>query len=98
MVTCDYCEKLAELVSGRAIYPHRYDLAGNHFWRCKFCDAHVGTHPSTIIPLGNLANYALRAMRMKAHREFDPIWKGGRMTRKRAYGWLSERTGIPPER
>ncbi len=34
----------------------------------------------------------------EAHREFDPIWKGGRMTRKRAYGWLSERTGIPPER
>jgi hypothetical protein len=31
---------------------------------------------------------------MAAHDAFDPLWKEGRMKRKEAYKWLSERMGL----
>ena len=32
---------------------------------------------------------------MAAHAVFDPLWKGGPMTRSAAYGWLADQLGIP---
>ena len=94
---CPYCGDWAELVGGDVIYPRRPDLAAKKFWRCAACDAYVGCHGLTSVPLGRLANKDLREAKKKAHAAFDPIWKGGTLTRKAAYSWLAKMMGIPSE-
>lgn len=92
-VTCQYCGKLAELVTGREVYPHRTDLGHKPFWACLPCGAWVGCHPGTTRRLGRLANADLRRLRAQAHAAFDPRWKsGGR--RREQYAWLAERLGM----
>ncbi len=62
------------MVSGMTLFG-RDDIADNNYWRCEPCDAHVGCHPHTTVPLGKLADYDLRRAREDLHRVFDPIWK-----------------------
>lgn len=93
-VRCDYCQKRAEKVSGREVYPHRPDLFGKTFWRCRPCEAHVGCHPDSTRPLGGLANKELRQARQRAHAAFDPIWKSGGMRRTAAYKWLAKAMSV----
>jgi hypothetical protein len=71
---CPYCGHFADLVTGKVIYPHRPDLANKRAYRCDPCDAHVGCHPGTIVPLGRLANAELRAAKMSVHEVFDKHW------------------------
>lgn len=98
MVICDYCGNKAALVTGRKIYPHRPDLFPLWFWHCEPCKAWVGCHKnSDAQPLGRLANAELRLAKSAAHRDFDPLWKSGEMTRKQAYQWLSNQLGIPAD-
>ena len=92
---CSYCNNEAELVNGDVIYPHRPNLHHLRFWQCAPCDARVGCHEGTERPLGRLANAELRQAKMAAHAVFDPLWKGGPMTRNTAYGWLADQLGIP---
>lgn len=94
MVTCDYCGKAAEFVTGREVYPHRPDLFGKKLYRCLPCNAVVGCHEGTETPLGRLANPELRKAKMEAHAFFDPIWKGKSKKRGSAYAWLSDQLGI----
>lgn len=103
-VTCDYCGQLAELVTGKDVYPHRDDLAVLNFWRCKPCKAWVGCHQAYrngrgrgdgTMPLGRLANNELRKLKNNTHNRFDRLWLHGPMTRTQAYTWLSEQLGIP---
>lgn len=91
---CPYCDRRADFVTGNAIYPHRPDLFGKHFWVCSPCGAYVGCHPGTTNALGRLADAELRAWKQKAHAAFDPLWKGGKQKRHDAYGWLAEQLGI----
>ena len=99
MIICLYCNKPAELVEGLTIYPHRPDLNDRKFYYCKPCGAYVGTHRSTGMPLGALANYETREARKKAHAAFDPIWRELKMcSRKRAYKRLSKAMGLPEEK
>ena len=91
---CPYCSKEAEQVTGKSIYPCRKDLYKRIFYCCKDCDAYVGTHKRSSIPLGTLANEELRKMRGKAHCCFDPLWKECHMLRYEAYAWLAEELGI----
>lgn len=99
-VTCPYCHQPAPLVSGLQVYPLRRDLWAKKFYQCKACDAMVGCHPPALgdgrggigdgtVPLGQLANAALRRARQAAHDAFDPIWKTRRMRRRDAYAWLA---------
>lgn len=104
-VQCDYCGQNAELVNGQRIYPNRPDLKHLKFWLCEPCKAYVGTHKPNCKhgfdgtdPLGRLANAELRLEKQKAHAAFDPLWKSGQMTRREAYAWLSEATGIDADR
>ncbi len=94
MIICPYCQGEARLVDGRAVYPNRRDLWDKPVWACLPCRAWVGCHPDTEVPLGRLADSALRAAKMAAHAAFDPIWREGRMTRKAAYRWLAAQMGI----
>ena len=105
---CPYCGKTAVLVSGTHIYPHRRDLYALRFWACDPCSAYVGCHKAGAwmyvggekilsngtLPLGRLANAALRREKSAAHAAFDPLWKTGRMRRREAYSWLAKQLGI----
>lgn len=93
-VVCTYCGNQAELVTGKAIYPHRADLYGKRFYLCVPCGAYVGCHKDTTNPLGRLANVVLRAAKVRAHAAFDPMWQGGVRRRGDAYGWLADQLGI----
>lgn len=105
--TCDYCGRLAVLVGGNAIYPHRPDLYARRFWQCAPCDAYVGCHPPAggngkgghgdgAVPMGRLANAELRKAKRRAHDAFDPLWKSRQMSRQSAYKWLAGELGISP--
>lgn len=92
---CPYCGKPAKLVTGKVLFPHLPGLAGNHFWRCAPCGAHVGCHAGTTKPYGQLANVELRKARTDAHSQFDQLWKLNYMSRNKAYEWLAETLDIP---
>lgn len=91
---CPYCHEASEKVIGKEIYPYRADLWFKTFYRCEPCDAYVGCHPGTEVPLGRLANAELRAAKQMAHLAFDRKWKDGGMKRNEAYRWLAETLGI----
>lgn len=103
-LTCPYCSKPAELVTGAQLYPHRDDLKALNFWRCAPCDAYVGCHGGTEAPLGRLANATLRQAKRAAHTSFDALWRGaGRgkardIARGEAYRWLSGVMKLPPDK
>lgn len=96
---CDYCQNEARFVSGDKIYPHRPDLKDKKFYACFQCKAWVGCHPGTDVPLGRLANAALRRWRGRAHHAFDALWQriGAPMSRTEAYAWLANGLGIAGE-
>ena len=86
---CPFCGKRAVLQPDSFVYGKSY---GGNSWVCsRFpnCDAYVGCHPGTAIPLGTLANKELRLWRNAAHRAFDPIWQKAGVTRKAAYQHLA---------
>jgi hypothetical protein len=93
-IICPYCDKPAEQVTGKEIYPERYDLWDRNYWRCVPCDAYVGCHIHTTRPLGRMANAAQRKAKRIAHSRFDVVWKSGQFDRKGAYAWLASRMGL----
>lgn len=91
---CPYCGGKSVLVETAAIY-HGRDFGWA--WACENypeCDAYTGCHGKSKLPLGRLANAELRRAKRAAHRVFDPMWRGGGLTRSQAYAWLSEQLGI----
>ncbi len=66
-------------------------------WYCDDCQASVGCHPDTDIPLGYLADRDTKRSRMLAHEAFDPFWKSGNNGRQDTYSWLASQMGIPPK-
>lgn len=66
-------------------------------YACRDCDASVGMHPFTAIPLGILADKATREARKRAKAPFQRLYQSGRMTRDEAYRQLAQRMGIPHE-
>jgi hypothetical protein len=107
-IKCPYCGQEAKLVNGQHVYPHRPDLKSLNFWACDPCDAYVGCHKEGAtfllnkkqvrsdgtMPLGRLADARLRRAKSAAHAAFDPIWKGGSMSRHAAYAWLAEKMNL----
>lgn len=93
---CGYCNVVAELVHGGVIYPRRHDLRLLKFWLCRQCGAYTGTHINspTHAPKGGLARTERRLARIEAHKAFDPLWRGGGMTRAAAYAWLRLKLGL----
>lgn len=92
------------------VYGERARLFGDgHVWMCSNypkCDAYVGCHRGTTIPLGRIANRELRRAKMAAHAAFDPIWRDysrrnrvpKRRARLNAYLWLAEELRMPAEK
>lgn len=63
--------------------------------RYPACNAYVYAHRSSRLPLGTLADPALRRKRRQAHNALDRLWKQGLMIRKEAYRWLQVQMGLP---
>ncbi len=91
---CPYCTAQAELVKGKRVFPHNKTISKLNFWVCFGCDARVGTHKGTTVPLGPLANEELRKYRHKSHLLFDRIWKDTNVKRSTAYTWLAKELGM----
>ena len=94
-VICPYCGAKAELKDSAILYRGRsygkVYLCSNY----PTCDAYCGVHKGTDVPLGRLANAELREWKKRAHAAFDPLWKTGGISRKRAYAIASDIMGKP---
>lgn len=93
--TCPYCTRPAVLLASSATLYGGRDFGPA--WACEPCGAWVGCHKGGRRPLGRLADKALRAAKQRAHAAFDPMWKGGEMSRRGAYAWLADALGIAPK-
>lgn len=96
---CPYCGAEVVLREYSYIYHKKKNKKG-YVWVCSNypkCNSYVGCHEGTTLPLGRPANARLRTLKKEAHKQFDPIWKSGLMTRKEAYQWLSSMLKIPIE-
>lgn len=89
---CPYCQKKARWCDNAERYGRRYGTSYMCYW-CKDCDAYVGCRNNTKQPLGTMADKELRELRMTAHGLFDPMWKGGGMSRTEAYNFLKNNFG-----
>lgn len=90
---CPYCGAEVVLKTAYEIYGSEKSKNWGYVWVCSNfpeCNSYVGCHKGTTIPLGRLANPRLRELKREAHRQFDPLWKSGLMSRSHAYHWLSD--------
>lgn len=92
---CSYCGSPAVLKPASEIYhdPNREGCvyACSHY---PVCDAYVSVFPGSKVPMGTLANSALRKKRILAHQTFDQLWKSGIFTRNQAYQWIADKLGL----
>lgn len=92
---CPSCGILAEFVDDKTLYGK--DFGGKMFYWCPKCNARVGTHEGTPIPMGTMAGPLTLELRKKCHEAFDKKWKSGEMTRDEAYAWLAQVMQLSPE-
>ena len=92
---CPYCSGLVELVSNSRIYNGREFGEWPYAFHCEPCDAYVGLHPHTDIPLGTLANVELRGARKVHKTYFQKVCETFDLGRTPAYQWLAGAMGIP---
>ena len=77
-IRCPYCGANAKLRPASVVYGEM--TLDNHAYvyvcdRYPACDAYVGAHAESKLPMGTLANGDLRNKRIRAHRAFDQLWK-----------------------
>lgn len=90
---CPYCAGVVELIENSRKYGRSYG-AWPYMYACSECDAYVGLHPQTDIPLGTLADQPLREARKESKRVFfNWIAKEG-IPRGKAYSRLAKMMGI----
>lgn len=94
--TCPYCNGEVKIAGHDEIYGRAY---GEWPWAylCTECRAYVGMHPFTNIPLGTLANAALRKARKECKQPFEMLWQGAGWTRDQTYEGLAAHMGIEQE-
>jgi len=90
---CPYCAEPSVFVDSKRIYGVSHGM----IYLCIPCNAYVGVHKNSKKALGRLADKELRSWKMKAHKNFDKLWRSKKMSRKVAYKWFSEKMGIDPE-
>lgn len=90
---CNHCDKEAQWVENKKVYGKNYGKSYMIWW-CEDCDAYVGCHKNTVIPLGKyLVKAPVRKARQKVHAVIDPLWKSGKYTRKKVYQMLNDAFG-----
>lgn len=93
-IACRYCEGRVHLVRNSEIYNGRSYGDWPFAYLCRDCRAYVGLHPDTDVPLGTLADDALRAARNRSKAVFHKHISDTGMGRTRAYRWLAEQMEI----
>jgi zinc-finger-containing domain len=94
---CDHCKsKTVAHKSNAEIYGQEFGK-WPYIWHCESCNASVGCHPGTNIPLGRMADRHTRRLRHDVHEIFDRLWKERYMSREKAYQWLAFELGIELE-
>lgn len=96
-IHCPYCRAKATLHPASYVFG---DTArpGSLLYVCDrypACNAYVGAHRKTKLPMGSLADGDLRHKRIEAHKAFDWMWRSGLMTKAQAYRWMQAKLGIP---
>lgn len=90
---CGYCNVKTVKAKGKQIYgPGKFEDL--NIFLCMTCKSYVGTHQSSGLALGRVANATLRKKKSETHLAFDPIHKKGYLSRREAYIWLSEQLDI----
>jgi|SRR5438128_3340294 len=92
---CPCCGGPVKLINNSEIYNGREYGDWPYAYYCKLCDAYVGLHPGTDIPLGTLASKVLREARKSSKTSFTKLYKTYKWGREEAYHWLAEKLGIP---
>jgi DNA-directed RNA polymerase subunit RPC12/RpoP len=94
---CPYCGAPVTVKSHIQTYGKTY---GDWPWlyACTQCDASVGMHPKTNIPLGTLADKTLRQVRTACKQPFELLWKDRCFSRTEAYQKLAEHLGIDSDK
>lgn len=94
--SCRYCDGKVQLTSNAEVYQGREHGDWPYIYLCKPCNAYVGLHPNTDIPLGTMANKELRELRKVKKLIFIELSKDKGWSRNQAYHWLSERMSVKP--
>lgn len=93
---CPHCRSSVDIVHNSEIYGRAY---GEWPWayQCCCCEAYVGMHPFTNLPLGTLATAEMRHARKAAKAYFNKLHEGynATMDRSEAYAWLAAQLGMP---
>lgn len=99
-IKCDSCGGPRVNLQKRGFMGLRVFREWDLIWHCMDCDALVGCHEGTDIPMGLMADGATRHARFEAHKYFDRLWRGRNspMSRAEAYAWMAQALNIPPER
>ena len=97
-IWCCECQKYVEayLTSGIEVYPHINDLKDTPFWKCVVCGNFVGCHHKTkdpTKPLGCIPTPKIKELRKQIHAMMDPLWKSGKIGRRRLYKTISDKLG-----
>lgn len=92
---CPYCDGKVELVNNSEIYRGRSFGDWPYAYLCRPCDAFVGLHPATDLPLGTMADKELREARKSAKHLWQRVSSVEGMPRNQAYTWLAQRMQIP---
>ncbi len=91
---CQHCGSQVKLVNNAEIYGREYG-DWPYAYACSECDAYIGVHPNTDIPLGTLANAKMREARKKGKTLFLALSGRFNGSRTMMYQWLAREMGIP---
>ncbi len=95
-IRCPYCGSMALLRPAKLV--RRSASPEDEVYACaRFpaCDAYVTAHRDSRLPMGTLADKALRQKRREAHLALNRLWEYGYMSKKEAYRWLQLQLGLP---
>lgn len=95
-IKCPYCGSRALLRPATVVRP--IAALGEEVYVCArypACDAYVAAHRDSRLPMGTLADKALRRKRRQAHLALNRLWESGCMTKKEAYRYLQVQMGLP---
>lgn len=97
LMTCPYCGNTAVLRNSNVLH-HKHQYGEVYVCRSfPKCDAYVGCHKNTNVPLGRLADKELREIRVKTHKYFYEMQKNSGMTKSDAYKWLAKQLHLTLE-
>lgn len=92
---CDECGSQPVILAGNESVYGRVRGAWPFVYVCLACRAYIGLHRGSLYPLGTMANPATRAARARLHAAFDPLWRSGSTSRRRAYRALAKALEAP---